>query len=235
VKRYPEDCIQDCIQGEWWIEQKKLDLRRGRLVRALVPHVELVPLAMTGSERNDPRDHTTATVKFQQLNIREKRSPASILPIAGLADYDGEHYIVQRAKVRPALVIDCDCDYPNPEHGQAKWQTHPTMSIIPIYGCDQSDKRAGWPPRLLQAIRRVKWPQYLWDKLPIDGPTKESVMMLNRIMPIGRHQNYYEVLPWFLSDQALAIVDEWLDWLRTGEFDETSELLLYRTMLQELG
>lgn len=191
-------------------------------------------MTIHATERSDPKSHQSANVRFEQLNIRQKRSASSILPIAGLMDYEGEHRVVHRAKVRPAIILDCCPEFPPPEPGQAPWQTHQTMSIIPIYGAPQNDHRAGFPPKAVQAIRRITWPQYIWDKLPIDSATTESIMMLSRVMPIGRHHNYYECLPWVLSDAAMALVDEWLAWLHTGEFVEGSELLLYREMLQEL-
>ncbi|HKU42719.1 MAG TPA: hypothetical protein VJR89_31385 [Polyangiales bacterium] len=185
--------------------------------------------------RTDNTDHSTAHVRFAQLNIGARRPEQQGLPIAALPDYgDGVGRVVYRAKVRPAIVIDHPHDWPEPRPGQSKWQTHQTVTLIPAYGAEQTDKRAGWPDDLLKNVRRGKWPQYMWDVLPIASSTKDSVFMISRAFATGRHQNCYEPLPWVMSDVALEVLDAWMNWMRTGKLHTESLLYIARDELLKL-
>jgi hypothetical protein len=169
------------------------------------------------------------------LNIRQRVSPSTSLPVAALPDYgDGMGRLVMRAKVRPAVVYGHPHQGPIAGAQQAKWQTHQTLTVIPAYGDTQNAARAGWPEDLRRAVRHAKWPQYMWDVLPIGGDTNGSVLMLNRAFPIGSHHNYYEALPWVLSDIALSVLDEWMTWLWTGKMREDGDLYTARSVLLEM-
>ena len=107
--------------------------------------------------------------------------------------------------------------------GKAKWQTSRTVIVAPYYGADEGEKRSGFRPEFVKRIRRCEYPQYMWDLLPINGSTEDSVMRLDHLQPIGRSQDSMELLDYCLSDDALLLFDEWLEWLLKG-FLETETM-----------
>jgi len=77
--------------------------------------------------------------------------------------------------------------------------------------------RGGWRPEFVERIRRAEYPQYLWDALPLQSSTTtESILRLDHIQPIGRIATTHEWTPHCLSEDAVKILDEWIDWLMTG-------------------
>ena len=52
--------------------------------------------------------------------------------------------------------------------------------------------------------------------------------MLNRIQPLGRHYNSYELTKFRLSDDALEVIDDWIEWLLTGTLSRDGVLQLFR-------
>jgi hypothetical protein len=106
------------------------------------------------------------------------------------------------------------------------------MLVAPYYGGDQDGSRGGWNPTFLERIRRVEYPQYMADRLPLGG-VDESVLRLDHLQPVGRHHDAFELTPHRLSDMALVIVDEWLEWLRTGKLEAHQELADVRRLLME--
>ena len=72
MMRYPDDAIQEYVSS-WWIKDDSKDLRRGRLIKAFVPHVSLVPVTLIPKGRSEPTDHTFVEYKLEPLQIHKKR------------------------------------------------------------------------------------------------------------------------------------------------------------------
>ena len=213
---YPDDSIQGLV-GEWWVENKARDFRRGRLVFAYLPHVSQIPNELIIRGRKDPLAHDTCEFEIRPLRISERR-PAVSLPVAAMPPYSGERYGVYRVKRRPAIVV-CSGGQDIPEElrqGSPRYQTAPSVLVIPAYGVDRDGSRSGYPNELVRRIRRCEYPQYLWDKLPI-RLIGESILRFDHLQPVGQHHQSLEFTDYVLSPDALLIVDEWLTWLITGE------------------
>lgn len=88
--------------------------------------------------------------------------------------------------------------------------------MIPAYGVEKSHGRQGWPRTFVERIQRAEYPNYVWDKLP-GGLPGGSILRLDQIAPIGAGPGAYESTTWCLGDDALALLDEWFDWYRSGE------------------
>ena len=236
---YPEESLQAFVASptsSWWTTNKCHDLRRGRLLLAFVPHVDLVPMTMVPEGRSSPTDHTKANYSLQALNINEP-SKYSRLPVAALPLYEGEDRVVYRAKKRPVLVVSSG----GPEIPKAlrssskpKWQTSPTVLVAPYYGADEGVPRAGWYPELVKRIQRCEYPQYMWDKLPLSSRTNGSILRLDHIQPIGRHHNSYEHTEYVLNEDAILALDEWLMWIMTDKLQQDGILLPFREGLLTL-
>jgi hypothetical protein len=233
---YPEDSVQSAISPTpWWTETDETVLRRGRLIRTFLPHISQEPRTLIPEGRSEPTQHERAVFQIEPLRVGQvPRQPG--LPVAALPTYAGEVYIVQRAKVRPALVLGAggpDLDV-TLRRGTPRYQTAPTLLVAPYYGVDQSGSRSGYRPEFVIRIRRCEYPQYMWDKLPIRG-SSESILRLDHVQPVGLHPNSFELLPYQLNGEAMDIVDTQLQWLLTGILPPETVLADIRNALQELG
>src|SRR5262245_37896148 len=82
---YPDDCFQAYI-GSWWITDEKRTVTRGRLLRAFVPHVDLVPQQLVPEERSNPTDHSRALFRVQDVSAGAPAS-RSVTPVAALPQH----------------------------------------------------------------------------------------------------------------------------------------------------
>ncbi len=232
---YPDDCIQALVSS-WWTTVKKRTVLRGHLLWAFVPHVDQEPLGLVPEGRSkDLTDHRRARYRLEPLRISQAPQGPR-LPIAALPSFPGEVRTAYRAKIRPVLVVSTGGpDIPRSlRSGAARWQFAPTLLVAPYYGADPRLRRGGWRADFVRRIRRCEYPQYLWDRLPFGG-SQESILRLDHVQPIGRHQSAYEWTPHCLDGEALAIVDEWLEWLIEAELPEDSVLNTARQGLSKLN
>lgn len=230
TQRYPEDSIQFYCPP-WWVRTEDQQVRRGRLLWAFVPHVDQHPFVLISEGRSEATEHGSANYRFEPL--RGSATPAgATLPVAGLPHYPGEVRVVLRAKKRPVLVLSTGgADVPKALRiGSARYQTNPTILAAPYYGADQGGATGGWKPEFVARIRRCEYPQYMWDSLPIPG-RNESILRLDHMQPIGRHGESYEVTEFALHEDALVLVDEYLQWLLWDGFPPDGLLSDIRSVL----
>ncbi len=216
TRKYPEISIQSAISpSPWWIEAESADLQRGRLIRAFLTHVDQIPYTLIPIGRAQATEHREVTVRIEPLRIKQSQHNIT-LPVAGMPPYPGEVRIVQRAKRRPALILG-EGGFLLPKEmtqGRPGWQVSPTILVAPYYGGEQDGTRAGFPPPFLDRVRRCEFPQFMYELLPIG--TEESLLYLNHIQPIGKHHDSIEITKFRLSEDAMAILDEWITWITTG-------------------
>lgn len=148
IPEYPEDCIQSLIDP-WWTTSTDREVRRGQLIWAFVPHVDLEPMTLHPEERSVPTDHQRIRYRLEPLRSSQ-RLPSPPLPIAAMPTHPGEVRTVYRAKLRPVVVVSLGGHVIGKalRLGAARWQSNPTLLVAPYYGADQSDKRGGWKPEL---------------------------------------------------------------------------------------
>lgn len=109
--------------------------------------------------------------------------------------------------------------------GDVKYHTNRTLLIAPYYGAEK------WKSQLIEKIRRCAYPQFIWDSLPIYRGDRQSILRLDHIQPIGSHGESYEITDFTLSQDALALLEEQLTWLRTGLLPTESILTYLRDSL----
>lgn len=117
---------------------------------------------------------------------------------------------------------------------KAKWQTNPTVIVAPYYGVEQTTKRGGFNPVFVDRVRLCEYPHFMWEKLPTEGSAKGSIMRLDQMQPVGRSRDSIEFTNYCLSERALIILDEWLEWLFTGSLDKNTNLSEIRDVLLDL-
>lgn len=225
TQTYPDISIQNFV-GSWWREDKSKDFRRGRLIMAFVPHVDQVPYCLQVSGRTEATQHTSALFEIKPTSINQRRKDKT-LPVAALPEYKGESYGVYRLKKRPLVILSSGGDeVPKAlKLGKPNWQTAPTVIACPYYGADEGEGRAGFKQEFVERIRRCEYPQFVFDMLPLPG-TKESILRLDHLQPIGKHHDAIEFTQFCLTEEALEVLDEWLWWLLMG-YPEKDGTLLY--------
>lgn len=222
--------VQDYAEP-WWVKCTAHPLCRGQLVRAFVPHVDLVPNKLVPEGRTSATEHGTARYRIEALRVRDPLEKPS-LPVAGLPSYDGQVYTVHRSKVRPCIVVSIGGPEVPKElrpSSSPRWQSSPTTLVAPLYGAERTDTRAGWHPPFLDRIRRCEYPQFMLDTIP--NSKIESVVRFDHLQPVGRHHDSYEPTEHRLSDDALLILDEWVTWLKTGILGDETVLADIRSAL----
>lgn len=224
---YPEGSLQSLV-GDWWTSAKGGYVERGRLLWAIVPHVDQKPFALVSKGRTVAAEHGKADYEVLPLTrhtLQAIRSAPS-LPVAGMPDIPDEVKMVFRGKRRPVLVVG------NPgtdvekglRTGDVKYHSNRTLLVAPYYGAEK------WKPELIEKVRRLAYPQFMWDSLPITMG-RDSILRLDHIQPIGNHAESYELTEYALGSDALALIEEQMNWLRTGELLEESIILYLRNSL----
>lgn len=230
---YPDDSVQNMV-GDWWIKDDSSNYRRGRLIKAFLPHTDQIPKHLIATGRSEPTDHVNANFSIEPLRIGQPQKK-TVLPVAALPAFENEIHAVYRAKKRPAVII-CEGGEDVDRKlilGKPKWQTSPTILVAPYYGVDEGEKRAGFNPEFIMRVRRCLYPQFIWDRLPISG-ANESILRLDHIQPVGKHHDTIEFTNYRLSEDAITIFDEWLNWLLYGDFTEGSLLLYFKQATQQI-
>lgn len=218
---FPEHCVQAWVDGPWWITSTTKSLKRGALLKAFIPYLgarqELVP-----SGRSQPTEHGVLDAKLLGNFVLSAKHQAPSLPCAALPHFPKERSAVQRGKIRPALVLGDLAGY-RKQQGTASWITKPSVLIAPYFGADADGSRAGWPEVLVDAIERCKLPQYFRDTLPIGGPSK-SILRLDQLQPLENLSTAFTYTGFELCQDAVALLDEWVRWYRTGTMDPEGPL-----------
>ncbi len=139
-------------------------------------------------------------------------------------------YLVQHGEAEPESVDPTR----SLTRGMSKWQAAQTVLVAPYYGATGGATRGGFNQKFVDRIRWAEYPDFMWDSLPVGVRTNESILMLKQLQAIGRHYNAYELTKYRLSDDALEVVGEWLEWLLTGTLDPDGVLAMFRKDVQAL-
>ena len=234
-KKYPEYVIQS-YADKWWETDESDALRRGRLIWAYIPYIDQQPMILIPEGRTSPTEHKKINYQLQPLQFTAARRHLK-LPVAALPAFSGEIRTVYRAKERPALVISSFSSI-IPKHLKkrgAPWQYKGANLIVPIYGIEASEKRAGWNPEFIERVKRCEYPEYMWDLIPSNtGALTESVLRFDQIQPIGDDAKNYKLTNHCLTREALEIIDEWIFWVITDHLAIDDVLSIYRKDISEI-
>lgn len=233
---YPEDSLQSLVASDdWWLEEDSPKLQRGSLVWSFAPHIDQVPYQFEPIGRTVATEHSEAEVQVSQVKVNQPLKRA-VLPVAAMNLYENEVWAAYRAKKRPCIVFSSETVVVSNEliKGKSKNATAPTFLAAPFYGVNQNGKRAGYSPEFVERVRHCEYCQFHWDKLPISSSgTTESILRLDHLQPFGRHHDAYSLTGFRLSDDAMDILDDLLNWLIWGGLEESSVLITYRELIEE--
>lgn len=227
--RYPDDSVQDILDFShtgakgWWEPQPDgYKLERGALLWTFVPHPNLPPQELV-PERG--RDLESAEMTLTRMTASPRRLEPDP-PVAALPHPD--RLQVRRGAVRPVVVLSHLHGYPPQPSEARRWMTTPLALVAPYYGADP------WPEALVASIRSGQHPHYVWDRLPIEGPAA-SILRLDQSFPLHRqHTDLFRMTGFRLASDALAVLEDWQQWLLTGKLPADGDLYAAHTTLREL-
>ncbi len=233
---YPDDCIQSVVHpDDWWEKSDKKELTRGTLIYAFVPHADQVPYTFEPKGRSNAEEHGAADFRVAPLKVDQPLRQTD-LPVAAMPLYGNEVWAAYRAKRRPCLVLGSISPGVSKGlvRGMPNKSTAPTVLVAPYYGADQDGKRAGYNPIFVERVRHCEYPQFLWDKLPLQSGPNESILRLDHLQPIGTHGNSHKFSGYRMSESAIEVVDDLMQWLVWGGVPEDSLVALYRSEIESI-
>ncbi|NQU63920.1 MAG: hypothetical protein HQ517_06515 [SAR324 cluster bacterium] len=226
---YPEDSIQ-AYHEPWWEETDDQSLKRGRLIRAFLPHVDQ-NLRKIKAKRVSPTDHSKLFYNLEPI-IYSQKDTVSNIPNAALAVFPGEVLAVYRAKFRPAIVVSMG----GPQipsklvKNKPSYQTSNTILVAPYYGRDEGKGSSGYGDKFVERIKACEYSNFMWEKLPIDGKKTESILRFSHIQPLGENYRIIDSTNYCLSKIGLEIFDEWVSWSVFDKFDRNSNIGEFRSL-----
>lgn len=231
---YPDLCLQALAVTDWWVEQDNTSVTRGSLIWAVIPHIDQIPYGFEPVGRKESDQHTEALVKVAPLAVGQPLKQTD-LPVAAMTVNKGEIFAAYRAKTRPCLVLAGPGTTIDKEltRGKPNRNTAGTYLVAPYYGADPGGKRAGYNPKFVNLVQRCEYPQFVYDKLPLKGPS-ESILRLDQMQPIGAHSKALNTTGFSLHPDALRLIDEHVHWLIHGELPTDGSVLEYRQVAAEL-
>ena len=224
MPNYPEDSIQCLALDNWWVADDSKVLRRGMLIETYVQFYYQVPFQLVAERVDDPDDHTSARFAVHPLNASGRAKPRPSLPVAAVPQLEGaDCFVFNRAKKRPCLVLGAIGQKAIDRqltHNMSKASTAPFFLVAPFFGVPQKG-RGGYNAQFVERVMHAEYAAFFWDILPHNQGC-ESILRLDQIQPVGLHHQSYKYLEHRLSEEAMIVMDEWMDWIiygrRGGEF-----------------
>lgn len=201
----------------------------GQLCWAISPHVYPVPKILE-VERADPLEHFATKFVIRDVNPRADFKKKARLPIKALVLRDTEELLIQRAKMRPAIIVGVGVTrFPDVanilkpmrlEHLQ-----HESIVTVPVFGIQTAEHSGGFPPIMVARIRGLMYRQFFFCPRAGSPLISDSIARLDRIQVVihesspGVRSPGYEATRCALSPDALAVL---MGMLR-AQFGSTSE------------
>lgn len=201
----------------------------GQLCWVVSPHIYPIPKVMD-VERADPEEHYATKFHIRDVNPKTDFKIKSRLPIKALALRDTEELLIQRAKIRPAIVVGAGTTrFPDvakilrpmgPEHLQ-----HESIVTVPLFGIQAAERSGGFPPVMVARIRGLMYRQFFFCPQAGSPLTSDSVARLDRLQVVfhesspGVKSPGYDPTQCALSPDALGLIMAML----RAQFGSTSE------------
>lgn len=201
----------------------------GQLCWIVSPHIYPIPKIME-VERADPQEHFATKFQIRDMNPNLDFKIKNRLPIKALTLRETEELLIQRAKLRPAIVVAVGItQYPDVTQilrpmGLQHLQ-HACIITVPLFGVQTPEHSGGFPPIMVARIRGLMYRQFFFCPQAGSPLTSDSVARLDRLQVVhhesspGVKSPGYESTRCALSPDALAVL---MGMLRS-QFGSTSE------------
>jgi len=185
---------------------------QGQLVWTLVPYIENV-VHLFNMTRANPGDHHEVIGRIEPMLKHVLPKPS--IPVASFPLESNEAYRVNRSKIRPALLLYCNCTDLKAEGGKGNYHL-----IAPLYGVDPSSKRSGYPAAFIEKVAQFRYPELIYFANTPMPRGVSSILRLDNIQPVGNNHNNYRLIGHKLSYPTLQLVFDMLKWMFTNEISE---------------
>ncbi len=201
----------------------------GQLCWIVAPHIFPIPKIME-VERADPQEHFATKFRIRDVNPSVDFKKKNRLPIKALALRDTEELLVQRTKIRPAIVVGVgttrfsDVAKALLQMGLEHLQ-HGSIVTVPLFGVQTTEHPGGFPPVMVARVRGLMYRQFFFCPQAGSPLTGDSMARLDRIQVVihesspGVKSPGYEPTQCALSPDALGVL---MGMLRS-QFGSTSE------------
>jgi len=215
-------------------ETFRKELIIGQLCWIPTLHLNKIPMIMD-VERADPKE--VYATKFRVRNLLEKdfrQRPK--LPIKSLNLRETEELIINKAKKRPAIIVNAsptifdDMTKLLKSLGRLHLQEE-CLFFIPIYNIETAAHIGGFPPLMVSRIKALMYSQFFYcpplGRVGLSG----GVARLDRFqLVISTNRAVCDPLPVALSDDALAVL---LSMIRFLFGSAETDLSAYREILRD--
>ena len=188
----------------------------GQLCWVVSPHIYPIPKIME-VERADPQEHFATKFSIRDMNPNTDFKVKNRLPIKALGLRDTEELLIQRAKIRPAIVVGVgttrfrDVAKILRQMGLEHLQ-HDSIVTVPLFGIQTTEHPGGFPPIMVARIRGLMYRQFFFCPQAGSPLTSDSVARLDRIQVVihesspGVKSRGYEPTQCALSPDALGVL-----------------------------
>lgn len=189
----------------------------GQLCWVVSPHTYAIPKIMD-VERADPQEHYATKFLIRDVNPNIDFKIKSRLPIKALTLRDTEELLVQRAKIRPAIIVGVGMTrFPDVatvlrQMGREHLQ-YESIVTVPLFGIQTNEHPGGFPPIMVARIRGLMYRQFFFCPQAGSPLTIDSVGRLDRLQvvfhessPGVKSPGYEPTQCALLSPDGLAVI-----------------------------
>jgi hypothetical protein len=208
----------------------------GQFCWIIVPNPEEIPKVFD-IERSRPQEHTKADFTIRPATAaNDFKKPDRILPLYYLNLRTSEELLVQRAKKRPGVILNCPLELDvklaaSLSQGQ-KHQHDRSLFVIPCYGTDNEERRGGFLPEICQRAKYLVYRRYFYVPDYPQFKIREGVLRFDRIQVVtGKNPAAIVPMNFAFSKEIFAICRAMFFYCVTGE--QNPDLRAVRELLVE--
>ena len=151
------------------------------------------------------------------------------LPVAAEQLQKSEEFVVQRFKLRKAIIYSTGIEMPGLRAGDLQrlrvWFQR-CFLVLPIYTLETEQKQPKYPARFLERVKAYAYPHLFYLPRAEEFGMRESVLRFDRMQVVPK--DFMRTAGVHLSEDAAVPLEEWLKFYVFGELDETAILAEYR-------
>ncbi len=151
------------------------------------------------------------------------------LPVAAEQLQKSEEFVVQRFKLRKAIIYSTAIETPGLRPEDARrlriW-FQGCFLVLPIYTLETEQKQPKYPARFVERLKAYAYPHLFYLPRAETVGMRESTLRFDRIQVVPK--DFMRAADVELSEDASIPLEDWLKFYMFGELDETGILAEYR-------
>jgi hypothetical protein len=211
-------------ENEFYESIDKQLFQPGQLCWLPVPHIDPIPRILA-VERSSPEEHEELKFRLREANQKgDFKAPDRTLPLKHVPLRSNEELLVQKAKRRRGVILARGMDIyeditPILRQKAKKHLQEDALFLIPLYGIQQEEYGAGFPPEMVARIKCLLYRQFFY--FPSHGVLREAVARFDRIqVVVSRDPAAIDPIDFCLSGMSFAVFLAMFIYCMTGQEDE---------------